>query len=415
MIKLLRSFFDGSRPSFARFFQTAFVTYAGMGLSLVSAPILARTLGPDGRGVLAAAFVATQVLSWVAFLGLPRGLSVQEHRRSSVSGWGVVVIGVLGPASAALALAGSETLSNGDERIALGIRIGATVLILTGLSQLGLEYVLIKGQMWRFNLARIANVVLPSVGYIVAFVLGHLTLEVAFSITFLASVVATLLGCIYAIPALRRARRVPIPWNFSLRYWTTSAFDSVGGRLDQLILTSLSPASVLGVYTVAVTCASASGGLTQALNHVTYSKFAGANASLHANTSVLRRRTLIGGAMSIAVAVPVLLIVIFYGTSLFGPGYEGLPLVTAILIVSQFLNDQWQLRIYLDSASEDARSLTLSSGMGLVALASAAALFNAAGTLTGAHMAICVVLFGAVRLGSRTILRRYRPANSKRL
>jgi O-antigen/teichoic acid export membrane protein len=189
----------------------------------------------------------------------------------------------------------------------------------------------------------------------------------------------------------------------------------VGGRLDQLILTSLSPASVLGVYTVAVTCASASGGLTQALNHVTYSKFAGANASLHANTSVLRRRTLLGGAMSIAVAVPVLLIVIFYGTSLFGPGYEGLPLVTAILIVSQFLNDQWQLRIYLDSASEDARSLTLSSGMGLVALASAAALFNAAGTLTGAHMAICVVLFGAVRLGSRTVLRRYRPANSKRL
>jgi O-antigen/teichoic acid export membrane protein len=405
MRAFIRSFFNGKRPSFASVFQTASITYAGMGLSLVSAPILARTLGPDGRGVLAGAFVATQVLSWVAFFGLPRGLSLQEHKRESVSAWGVIIVGLLGPLSAVAAILSADLLSNGDDRIALGMRIGATILVFTGLSQLGFELVLIKGQFWRFNLVRIANVVLPSAGYIVAFLIGRLTLEVAFSITFLANALATVLGCVYAVSAIRLAKSTRVPWNFSLRYWTTSAFDSVGGRLDQLLLSALSPAAVLGSYAVAVTCAAASGGVTQALNHVTYSRFVNIAGSSQANAQLLRRRTIVGGVLSLAVAVPVLIIVVVFGSMLFGPGYEDLATVTAILIVSQFLNDQWQLRIYLDSASEDARALTLSSGLGLLALAVSAALFSVNGTLTGAHMAICVVIFGVVRLSLRALLR----------
>jgi O-antigen/teichoic acid export membrane protein len=73
-------------PRLAVFIGSAGVTYAGMGLGLISAPILARTLGADGRGVLAGAFVFVQLLSWVAFMGLPRGLAIQsqnENQRSS--------------------------------------------------------------------------------------------------------------------------------------------------------------------------------------------------------------------------------------------------------------------------------------------------------------------------------------------
>jgi O-antigen/teichoic acid export membrane protein len=377
-----------------------------MGLSLISAPLLARTLGPDGRGVLAGAFVATQVLSWVVFLGLPRGLTLQDHKRSEISGWGIVVVGLLGPASAILAFLGAEALSNGDARIEIGIKISASVLALTGLSQLGIEMVLIDGRLLPFNLVRTATLILPSLAYIVAFFTGSLSLEVAFSITFLGSVVATLIGCAYALPAIKRSHRTPIPWNFSLRYWTTTAFDSVGGRLDQLLLTALNPAAVVGMYAVAVTCASASGGLTQALNHMTYSRFAQSGSVSSSSTGLLRRRTLLGGGLSVLVAVPVLLLVVFFGEAIFGPGYHDLAAVTAILIISQFLNDQWQLRIYHDSAAENARALTLASALGLASLALSAYLFYVAGSLNGVHMAICVVVFGAVRLASRTLLRR---------
>jgi O-antigen/teichoic acid export membrane protein len=376
-----------------------------MGLSLISAPLLARTLGPDGRGVLAGAFVSTQILSWVAFLGLPRGLAVQNNKRSSISGVGIIAVALLGPASALLAILSADALSNGDERIAWGIRIGALVLILSGVSQIGIELVLIQGRLWPFNFVRIATLVLPSIAYIVAFVMGRLTLEVAFSITFIGNILSTLIGCAYALPAMRSSRRLPVPWNFSLRFWSTSAFDNVGGRFDQLLLAALSPAAVLGMYAVAVTCASASGGLTQALNHVTYSRFARSGTKADAN-AVLRQRTLFGAGLSFIVAIPVLLIVIFFGEALFGTGYHDLALVTGILIVSQFLNDQWQLRIYMDSAVEDPSALTLASAMGLAALALSSWAFYTAGDLSGTHMAICVVLFGLVRLVARALLRR---------
>lgn len=376
-----------------------------MGLSLVSAPLLARTLGPDGRGVLAGAFVSTQILSWVAFLGLPRGLAIQQKKHSTISGVGVILVALLGPASAILAIFTADLISNGDERIAIGIRIGALVLILSGVSQIGIELVLVQGRLWPFNFVRIATLVLPSLAYIVAFLTGTLTLEVAFSITFLGNVLSTVIGCAYAIPAIHRARREPVPWNFSLRLWFTAAFDSVGGRLDQLLLTALSPAAVLGMYAVAVTCASASGGLTQALNHVTYSRFAKSETTVNAH-ALMRQRTVYGAILSMVVAIPVLLVVVFFGEALFGNGYHNLPFVTAILVVSQFLNDQWQLRVYMDSAAEDPRALAIASALGLLSMGLSAWAFYSFGILGGIQMAICVVFFGAVRLAARALFRR---------
>jgi hypothetical protein len=157
---------------------------------------------------------------------------------------------------------------------------------------------------------------------------------------------------------------------------------------------------------VAVTCASASGGLTQALNHITYSRIAKSESSTEGNAHVLRRRTILGALFSVAVAVPVILLVIFFGETLFGTGYHGLPLITAILVISPFLNDQWQLRIYMDSAAENSSSLTVASALGLAVLATSAWMFHTFGRLDGSEMAFCVVLFGATRLLARGYFRR---------
>lgn len=384
------------------FFGTAFVTYAGMGLSLLSAPLLARSLGADGRGALAGAFISIQLLSWIAFVGLPRGLALQEHKRQASSRAGVLLVACLGPISGTLAFVSAGVISNGDDRITLGMQVGSSVLVFAGLAQVGTELVLVQGKIWRFNLIRVVNVLVPSLAYIVVFLAGHLTLVVAFIITLSCQLLATLLGCLFAIRALRSSTRVPPPWSFSLRIWISSAFDSVGGRVDQLLLTALVGASTVGVYAVAVTCAVASGGLTQALNHLTYSKLAARNEADAAGG--LRRRSRLGVGISLVVGTGVIAAVALVGDALFGPGFEDLLPVTAILVASQLLNDQWQLRVYAQSAGENATSLALASGISLGFLGLVATALALTGTLSGVTMGFAVFGFSAARLLVRALL-----------
>src|SRR5690606_35543258 len=133
----------------------------------------------------------------------------------------------------------------------------------------------------------------------------------AYLITLSAQVIATVLGCIAAVGPLREATRSATPWAFSLRLWSSSALDSLGGRLDLLLLTALTSATTVGVYAVAVTCAAASGELTQALNQLAYSRFAASDFDKSSNTLSLRAKY--GAIMSVAVGAAVVGAVALFG------------------------------------------------------------------------------------------------------
>jgi O-antigen/teichoic acid export membrane protein len=385
----------------AVFLGSAGITYAGMGLGLISAPLLARTLGADGRGVLAGAFVLVQILSWVAFLGLPRGLAIQSLGESRVSHSGVGLVVLLGPISAVVAFVSADLVSNGDPRIAIGVRVAAVVLIAAGVFQIGSEATLLRGQLWRFNAIRAANGIIPPVGYIVAFLFGQLTLTNAYFITLGSQVAATVLGCVFAIPALKEIAKRRPPWHFSLRYWASSAFDGLGGRIDQLLLTALTSAATVGTYAVAVTCAVASGGLTQALNQLTYSRFA--DSSQMDPGARLRSRSIYGLALSICCGGAVIGLVALLGPTLFGPSFDGLLPITAILVIAQVFNEQWTLRVYFQSAEGNARSLAASSAIGLAVLLLSTTCFALAGELNGVTMACAAVFFAVGRLVARRL------------
>jgi O-antigen/teichoic acid export membrane protein len=384
--------------------STAGLTYIGMALSLVSTPLLASELGAEGRGVLAASFVSVQLIGWMGFLGLPRGVAVQSQRLGAPGRASILWLTVCGFGSTAICFATADLVANGDERIAAGIRVASIVLIATGVGQLGIERVLAEGKLRLWNFARAGILVVPSLAFIVAFVFGGLSPELAFTAMLGGQVLTTLIGCAFAIPLIRRATSQSSPWKFSLHIWSVSAFDSVGGRLDQLLLAALASPSMLGTYVVSVTLASASGAATQALNHVSYSRFL--QASDDSRTVQLRQRSLFGLIVSALAGTVVVFFVAVLGERFLGSDFNGLVTTTAALIVFQALNDQWQLRVYYDSAAEEARHLTYSSGIALAAMVVCVVGLELTDNLNSMSMAVTMIFFGVVRLGARSIFKR---------
>lgn len=377
--------------------QLASVTYVGLALSVVSAPMLATALGASGRGQLAAAFAVIHVLSLVAFVGLPRGIAVQDHRDEAASRPAIVLVGVAGLLSASACFLAADVLAGGDPWVADAIRLSSVVLALAGLYQLGVERLLLSARLGAYNLARACNVVLPSLGYIVAFLAGALTLELAFAITLTGQLLAALVGVAASIGAIRRAERRPAPWRFSLSMWSSTVVDGVAWRLDQVLLAMLASSATLGVYAVASTLASASGGLTQAINAVLYGRFA-------ADEVLRMRRSRLLSLVSSALASAALITAIaLWQEALLGPTFDGLLAPLVLLCAAQALNDQWQLQVYRQAASQAHAGISLPSWLGLAAFAAVAAALAVSGTLDATTMALAVLTGAATRVGVRLL------------
>jgi O-antigen/teichoic acid export membrane protein len=388
---------------FKNLVQTAGVTYGGTALSLVSAPLLARTIGADGRGVLASAFVILQLLSWVSFLGLPRGMALQVHKRHEVSAPGVAIVIVLGLASVVLAWIISAPLAQGDHRIEFGIKISSVLLLGSGLSQLGTELLVLESRIRAYNVTRSLVLVFPSLMIIVAFATGTLTLETAYVTMLSGQVLTTIAGCYFALRS-RTTSRAAVPWNFSLKSWATNALDAVGGRGDQVALSALAPTPVLGVYAVAVTCATASAGLTSALNTLAFSRLARPADSESA--AFLRRRSLMGVAFSAVSGGLIVVIVHLFGRVLFGPTFDGLTPVVIVLVLAQLVADQWILRVLSESGQETPTRLIQASFSAIIVLAAMVGSIAAFGLLSALSMAGAMLAFAVVRLLIWMVLKR---------
>lgn len=374
------------------------VTYAGLALSVLSAPMLAMALGASGRGQLAAAFAAIQVMGFVAFLGLPRGVAVQDSREASASRQAVVLVGALGILSALACFAAAEILSGGDAWVAGAIRIASVVLALTGVYQIGVERLLLTSRLGVYNLSRVFNVILPSLGYIVAFLLGALTLELAFVISLIGQLAGSLVGVVSSFGVLARTDAKKTPWRFSLSMWSSTVVDGVAWRMDQVVLAIFASSATLGIYAVASTVANASGGLTQALNTVLYGRFAVSEEGGSARTGRVRLIALVSSCVT---STAVITAIGLWQEQLLGPTYGGLMVPLVLLCIAQALNDQWQLQVYRQAAAQKSAWITAPSWGGLVALGAAAFAFGYWWRLDAATMAIAVLIGAVVRLALR--------------
>lgn len=230
-------------------------------IGLVTGPLLARALGPGGRGDLAAIMVPLTFLAHSGDFGLATYATIEAARGRPVAR----LLGTLGPALvivgvvAAIALvplvgllAGGRTIVRAWLLVGL-LLLPATLLIalFNGLAR-GLE---------RWNLwigARLVTAVGPLLGLVVLFFTNRLTLTAAAALLLAFSILA-------AVPLLQVIQRVGRPIYdpgllrqavpFSLRAWLTNLTSLGNQRVDQLFMVVLVSSRELGLYVAAVTVA----------------------------------------------------------------------------------------------------------------------------------------------------------------
>lgn len=393
---------DATSPKVVRLknaLGTAGITYFGMALSLVSSPLVARALGAEGRGVLAAVFAAFQVLAWVSFLGLPRAAIIFRTESGQLSKQTVKWIVLLGCCAAVLLSIFAPLVSGGDERIIMGIRGVAWLLVPSGVAQLGMEVLQTSRKYALWNITRSVPLVLPSLLIIGLYVCDELTLRTAILATASGQLIWCVCGAYFVVREFRNLGDTPVNWRFGLNFWSASLFDTVGGRIDQLLLIAIAGPSELGVYAVALTCAAASGALAQAIGHVAFPDLI--ESSEEERSILYKKQSARGIIASTVTAAGIVSFLYFYSAALFGPTYEGLVGLTLVLSLYQLLNDQWHLLSYRDSATGDARSLRNASIFSLIVLVMTVSGFVLLDNLDALTTAISMVIFACSRIAFR--------------
>ncbi|MFB9312329.1 hypothetical protein [Nocardioides plantarum] len=361
---------------------------------------MAKDLGAQGRGEFAEVLIVITLLSWVGYLGLPRGLAAGSQRGGAVGLRAVGSLLGLGVASAFVAAVVAPAALDTSPIATDWLRASSAILIVSGFGQLGSELAAINGSLRVWNSIRFVSLVIPSLAMVPLHFASRLTLNSALAVTVAATLAATLLGMGYLSPRRTEwSRPARVPWSFSLSYWFGTAFDSVGGRGDQLVLASLGSTEMLGLYAVATTCSSITGGVGQALNVIAYGRRRGDASYARRHSRVLLLFSLgLGGGMVAGVWV--------FGEDVFGPDFSSLYQVVAVLVFTQALSDQWQWRVYLASLNQRAKSLPVASGSFLLTLVLGAWALHELDDISALSMAGLTVVANAVRLAVHRFLQQ---------
>lgn len=228
---------------------------------LVTAPILARQLGVDGRGELAAATAPFLLAVAIGTFGLPDAVTNALARNSRLrsTGWFAIssTLAVAGFSSVALTAWASPMLASGGSDGLATVMTIATVATIPGLLVALLRGTAAGEHRWGVvALERILNGTLRVSGIVVLAAVDQLTLVTATGVTVIAPVCA---GAAYLLlikqpahidpPEATPLRRV---FAFGTRAWLGSVAGILLMRVDQLLVLPLAGSGQLGLYSVAV-------------------------------------------------------------------------------------------------------------------------------------------------------------------
>jgi len=238
--------------------------------ALVTAPLQAHALGPEGRGLLAAVLVPTAVAPWIADMGRA-SYATHASARGVAPGRLIGSLGALAVATGILGMVAAPALASlfadGRDVVYQYLLIGLLLLpvllfgqVLTGINT-GLE-------RWG---AVIASRFISAGGLLVAvvvlFAFGRLTVAT----TALSVFACSLLSLLPQWLPLRRERprfspRAAIAGaRFGARAWVASLASLSNISLDQLLMAVLVSERQLGLYAVAFTLSNVSAAFTGAV------------------------------------------------------------------------------------------------------------------------------------------------------
>lgn len=234
-------------------------TLVGPALAAVAGVLIARSLGPEGRGVVAAFVVTLQAIAFVTSLSVDKGLMHhlrhQTDDQPSIQFWHAALWAAIGPIAAAICIGviwGRAIMPTLSLAIMLGLAAGLAVLleVISGWA-LGL------GEFRKYSVWRVLQPVL-----FLGFLLGSVLLtsdEDELILTIAVSYVASALGSSAWLwwktgrPALHPIRTTMVRKvaSYGVQYHFASVANFLNSRLDLLILPFFLPDTLVGLYAVA--------------------------------------------------------------------------------------------------------------------------------------------------------------------
>jgi O-antigen/teichoic acid export membrane protein len=280
--------------------------------AFITAPLLARALGVDGRGEMAAATSIVTVMTAVATFGIPEAITNTVARtpvlRRSALWQGFLLLIYGGVFSTLVAVALAFVLANGDRDLAslmviCALSIAPTVAIgaLRGVASGMQKWSEVNNE--KYLQAGIKAVLLGGLAS-----LGLLSVQIAAVIFVYAPVVAA----IAFLPLWKNLRRNANPRgnskkrdlaSYGGRFWLGSVSGIVLSRIDQVLMIPLAGPAQLGLYAAAVNVGDVTLLVNNAVRDLAFSTQS-AKADKDRLAAAARRSFLVSLVLSACLAMP---------------------------------------------------------------------------------------------------------------
>lgn len=316
-------------------FLTAVSNFVVPMSALITAPILAHSLGVDGRGTLAGATAPLMLFTTVAMFGMPEAATYWVAKRPgqlrSILRKSFWILSIAGLIATSLAVGLAPIMADGNSGLA--VLLGVTSLAIFPSVILGAFRGVAAGlHLWNLvNAERYIGALLRLVSIVLLASLNLLTPATAITIIAASPIFAALVyfklssrlsatGGERTFPSIRLI-------GYGSRIWIGASSGILLSRIDQVLLTPLSNTFQLGLYAAAVTVSEAALLANNAVRDVTLSADASDSASHRITTSAR-----ISFAVSIAVGAILSLTLSLWFDTVFGEDFVGAIPVTQLLI-----------------------------------------------------------------------------------
>ncbi len=289
--------------------------YLTTALGLVSGPVLARALGPGGRGDVASAVAFSTIVAGISSIGVPlavgHAFGAGTHPREAVVG---TVMRVAAALALPILLIDIVLLWGPLSGLSTAGRVGAGLLILLAplniLTNSFLAALVGKGSLQSVARLRALPLLLTAVATVVAFLLGVLSVGVYLGFILLSGLASTF----YAYRRLGVRPRGSVAMkpflSFGLRGYLGNLALAATLRIDQAVIGPTLGLAKLGLYAIAVTIATAPATFAMAIASRAFSQTAASDEDRTDVASSYLRLTLIValvGTGLLAAASPVFL------------------------------------------------------------------------------------------------------------
>jgi len=332
----MKSIHADSQRSFLRSVgNTAGFSLAGTAVSAITGVMLARWLGPSGRGDYAAvaSYFGLALVFFDVGLGSSIVFHVSKYRRAHAdyvwTAMGLYVPLALAGALVSVVLAVTVFGESPSRRAAFLVIPFAIAFSFANFSAL---FALQSLDLRRWNLARLSQPVIFSL--LVIGVHQRVTLTVLLVITLMTvslaiqSLLTWWLYVRFSAPRGRFDTRLVRPMlRFGILNMSSTAPNSVNTSFDQMVLAVMVSSVALGQYAVAVTLSVLAAPLVMSFGHVAFPSIARGERI----TDTIRTATRGSLLVSIVCVVLILFASPFIVPRLFGPGYDSVPRLLLIL------------------------------------------------------------------------------------